>query len=421
MAMRPYSVLSRTKIAVFISLVFLGVNFIQDNSILSKPKSFESLQPSREEWKANDDVLFECRGKERLVEILLKAQGRVTKNECSALPSWEEVAQLYGEEPRIYGMETCQHFQKTLQERNATAKVQVAGLFNTGTNAFAQAIHINIYNQNQSTFRRGQHQYIGKHLSLETKSSYMNGPWESWNASTKLPVVLIRDPYRWINSMCGLPYLAEWKRGAKKRCPNLVPTKQEKSLPEFQNLTSFNITVHFNIDHTEEYDSLTDYWSDWNRQWFEADFPRLIVRFEDTLYHAEKVFEKITECTGQRMSHDFQYVIDSMKASTKASDFTSALIKYGKHEGRLAGWSEEDLDYSTRSLDEELMTYFHYPFAPSLDELRRFQVSQIVSEHAECRDKEAEVQKLLDAGVKMQAITSETCEELSSASKKSDR
>jgi hypothetical protein len=47
-----------------------------------------------------------------------------------------------------------------------------------------------------------------------------------------------------------------------------------------------------------KYKSLAHVWSEWYREYLDADFPRLIVRFEDLIFHAPAVLEQIRECVG---------------------------------------------------------------------------------------------------------------------------
>jgi len=74
------------------------------------------------------------------------------------------------------------------------------------------------------------------------------------------------------------------------------------------------------VAEPDKYDSLADMWSDWYRSYIDAEFPRLIIRFEDTLFHAEKIMEIISKCVGAPMEIQYQYHTAKSKKGP-SSDF----------------------------------------------------------------------------------------------------
>jgi hypothetical protein len=84
-----------------------------------------------------------------------------------------------------------------------------------------------------------------------------------------MPIVLIRDPYSWMHSMCHNGYTSRWKR-SRAHCPNLVEETNK-------GLESVPVTVPFR-DKPEKWESLVHLWTDWYKQYIVADYPRLIVR-----------------------------------------------------------------------------------------------------------------------------------------------
>jgi len=73
--------------------------------------------------------------------------------------------------------------------------------------------------------------------------------------------------------MCESPYLMKWPH-TNKNCPNLVQDPVEDN------------GVHAwtrwgKYDRT--WDSLAHVWSEFNGEYFRADFPRIIIRFEGML------------------------------------------------------------------------------------------------------------------------------------------
>jgi len=117
----------------------------------------------------------ECRGKERPLQIAFEAsnsvselpstkyhekyqknqminQGRVPQRpipalhpqNCRELPTWEQVVQMYGPRPIVYGLETCQDYRAMLQAKGVTKPMpRVAGLYHSGTNMLARTMELN--------------------------------------------------------------------------------------------------------------------------------------------------------------------------------------------------------------------------------------------------------------------------------------
>ena len=320
--------------------------------------------------EANSD----CIGKEPLLSILVrsgKAAKDFTSNDCKVLPTWAEVVDLYGEKPIIFGLDSCARYREHLQAQkdgflpvpleftNLTVppkpQPRVAGLFNTGTNALAQSFWLNIEQLkfnfgNGADPRRNKTRYDfeeynlfeGKHVppKREWYTTFNRTAAGRWNL---LPVVLIRDPFRWMQSMCRVQYNARWAKGMEGHCPNLVPNEQERQqYPRFRNMSTFPVNISLRNVYFDHYSSLADLWSSWNRLYFDADFPRLMIRFEDTLFHAEEVMHHIKVCVGLPTGNPYRYNLGKSKR-TKGADFTSALAKYGTHRGRFDGLYPEDL------------------------------------------------------------------------------
>jgi hypothetical protein len=133
-------------------------------------------------------------------------------------------------------------------------------------------------------------------------------------------------------------------------------------------------------------------WSEWNSQWVYTDTPRLMVRFEDILFHAERVMELITNCIGQPLAHPYRYHLEASKGHGNSSDFATALAKYGRGEGRLQGFEENGKEYLRTALHPRLMHYFRYRGVDA------------------CAGKERFVEILQKAG--MADVRDEHCEEL---------
>lgn len=109
-----------------------------------------------------------------------------------------------------------------------------------------------------------------------------------------------------------------------------------------------------------EYESLVHVWNEWNREYFEADFPRLMVRFEDQLFHAEKVMQLISNCSGIPLDEPFVYQSRASKKHGESSNLLSALAKYGHTRGRHTPLDAKDMQYAKSTLDPTLMEIFGY-------------------------------------------------------------
>jgi hypothetical protein len=145
-----------------------------------------------------------CEGKERLIEILSSAGDKRARSRCAKLPTWKEVQNLYGSEaPIVHGLDTCERYRELLSaEANNGTRVEpllrVAGLYNSGTNALDHTL-----NSNMESLAKHHHHEVpwGKHVSPALK--WVNRYPADNEVSKKhvLPIVLVRDPYRWMQSM----------------------------------------------------------------------------------------------------------------------------------------------------------------------------------------------------------------------------
>lgn len=109
-----------------------------------------------------------------------------------------------------------------------------------------------------------------------------------------------------------------------------------------------------------QYDSLVHVWNEWNRDYLEADFPRLMVRFEDQLFHGEKVMQLISQCAGVPLNEPYVYQWRESKKHGASSNLLSALSKYGNSRGRQTPLDVKDLEYAKLTLNPTLMEIFGY-------------------------------------------------------------
>lgn len=186
------------------------------------------------------------------------------------LPKWSSITDLYGVNgPLIYGLDTCERFRSTIGP--AEASMGVAGLFNTGTNPMNMYLEANCRMPNNTKEAHGGMRFQvpwGKHMLADYRWNNTARHDAKVNKTAVLPVVVIRDPFTWMQSMCRHPYAAQWRH--HPACPRLVQEDDGQTV---------NVTVHYPEPFVSSWPTLVDLWSDWYRQYLRADYPRLITRY----------------------------------------------------------------------------------------------------------------------------------------------
>ena len=116
------------------------------------------------------------------------------------------------------------------------------------------------------------------------------------------------------------------------------------------------------------YRSMIDFWNTWYGEWHDAEFPRLMIRFEDLLFHAEETITKICECGGGQMKKEFRYLENSAKGTSGvhsgSAGFLASLVTYGNSTLRMNDilkW-DKDVEYFNEHVSAELMDLFGYAY-----------------------------------------------------------
>lgn len=145
-------------------------------------------------------------GRERLVDILLEAGiDDIASEAIAVLPKWSSVSKLYGDKPVILGLERCEEFR--MQTDPTDASIGTAGMFNTGTNPMSMYISNNMKMPNNRKDRAGGTRWQvpwGKHRLASEKLTNTAAHDAKVNKTNVLPVVMVRDPYNWLQSMVRL-------------------------------------------------------------------------------------------------------------------------------------------------------------------------------------------------------------------------
>lgn len=197
----------------------------------------------------------------------------------------------------------------------------------------------------------------------------------------------LNDLYQYFNYLitqhvqCKSPYAAKWKHN-RKRCPNLVPSKNDiKSLNDKNllknNNNSYPVTVYFDKDDVYTWDSLIHLYNDYYLQYYNnATYPRLIIRFEDMLINAPKILQIISNCLNGNTSTstkdssssnivtvntNFQYLTGKAKTHGSGTTFIKAIIKTGNITDRINSLTNDDIQFVTKYLNNEFfIKTMHY-------------------------------------------------------------
>jgi hypothetical protein len=320
-------------------------------------------------------------GRERIIAIFADAGVVLDNATLQSLPTWDDIVHNIGDAPRIYGLQHCERYRASIPpvQRN----VACCGMFNSGTNLVMRLLkenckipeRIDYYGWN-GTFEawgmgpadaHGMRWQVpwGKHTAAKYRNDHTTKRAAQIVKETVLPVVTIRHPYVWMKSMCKNSYTAKWPRGKRGNlCPHLVW--------DATSMTPTNLTVQYG-NYEDVFDSLAHLWNGWYHQyWKEADYPFLLVRFEDLIFHAKNVTTQICHCAGGTIRTDrpFFYIVESAKAGPghgRKEDRTGmiqAWIRYGNALPVRGGFGKLDYKAARKFLDRELMDTFGYQHPP---------------------------------------------------------
>jgi hypothetical protein len=156
---------------------------------------------------------------------------------------------------------------------------------------------------------------------------------------------------------------------SKNHCPNIVATEAEKTLMEpFGKEQSVPVVMWYRAK--KPFESMAHVWNDWYAAYYNVkDYSRLIVRYEDLLFHSEAVLNQVCSCAGGKMRFDDSVVYrrEAKKGKGHKSDssFVNALIRYGSEITRISGFLPADLKYTQKHLRSDLMDALHYSYPHS--------------------------------------------------------
>ena len=358
------------------NIVFLWpiTNHNDDNNHIATVPSMESasMRQQQQQQRPHDDT----NESHKIVEIFREAGVELNADEIRDLPSWKDIVKLVGDQPIVHGLETCQAFRDSIPpiERNLGA----AGMFNTGTNLVTRLLKENCkipervdkYGIDASREAHGIRWQVswGKHTPAHFKWEHATDHAKDIQKETILPVVTIRDPYHWMASMCRNGYTAKWTHGPH-RCPNLRQRKRPGMVERASQPVPVNVT--YAERRQSHHNSLAHLWNDWNQEYLRADYPRLVVRFEDLIFFPKEITRLICECAGGQLQLPFTYIVDPAKTgpghgkTSERTGMVQAWIKYGKPPQRQGGFSQQDYAAAVEFLDSNVMDIFGYTHPPA--------------------------------------------------------
>lgn len=197
-----------------------GIHYIDDRTLQSIPTWAEVMRRYGDSPKDNGDkfdveepikLTIEERAalaqEKATILNMLKEAGIVDVNDNTLvdLPTWAQVTRLYGEAPKIYGLETCALFRN--HSDAAEHYVGTAGTFNSGTNLMSQLLMHNCQMTkrmekygNASKGVRWQVPW-GKHTPVDDEKVRLGRTTKTdkhVDPTNILPAVMVRDPYTWM-------------------------------------------------------------------------------------------------------------------------------------------------------------------------------------------------------------------------------
>ena len=121
--------------------------------------------------------------------------------------------------------------------------------------------------------------------------------------------------------------------------------------------------------YANHHDSLAHLWNDWYAQYLEkANFPYIVVRFEDLQFYTKNITYQICECAGGKIRTDrpFRYIVDSAKdgpghgRKEDRTGMVAAWKRYGKPMPPQNGFGTLDYTTAVEHLNSEFMDMFGY-------------------------------------------------------------
>jgi hypothetical protein len=362
---------------VMANVMILWPSLKNQNSVFMTSSGTQGGPPQKMQMRPSS-TLLSTEHNNKIIDIFREAGVELDESELLDLPTWEDIVDLVGDSPVVHGLETCEAFRNSVPavERNLGA----AGMFNTGTNLVTSLLKQNCkipervakYGTAASREAHGIRWQVswGKHTPAHYKWDHATDHARDIDKTSILPVVTIRDPYKWMASMCKNGYTARWPHNSKQ-CPHLVARRD----PRIVQRPSEPVAVHVTYaeKRSSSHNSLAHLWNDWYNDYYKhAGYPRLMVRFEDLIFYPKEMTKLICECAGGELQlPSFAYIVNPAKTgpghgrTSERTGMVQAWIRYGKKPEIMGGFQSADYRAAREFLDEDLMNIFGYSHPPA--------------------------------------------------------
>jgi len=328
-----------------------------------------------------------------ILKILCHAGYNTSKNsqnvKRSILPKWSKILEAYGP-PKIYGLQSCPVFRAKVKPNKR--RIAPAGMFNSGTNLLGMLIERNCDFSGLGTQRMKSQVPWGKHMPVRNRANHTAAGQKNQLYYETLPIVIVRDPYTWMQSMCRQSYAAQWAY-SKSSCPNIVPYPSDiEAYPRFRNKKHIPVHVTYDRGMQIKYESIAHLWNEWYAEYVgfkgnanehkqprhtsestmeEQAFPFLLVRMEDLIFHAKTIVPQLCECIGGTLSGDevsqvaiiangFNSGIDT--SGGLMTGLVRSIVNYGNITKRRDGYPKFQLEAAMDTLDSNLMNLLGYRY-----------------------------------------------------------
>lgn len=234
--------------------------------------------------------------------------------------------------------------------------------------------------------------YVGKHQPARYR--FNNSIDLMVKNANILPIVIVRNFWTWAASMCRNNYAAIWFHvtGPEGHCPNLIPNHIEhewfhKSWEEVEryyhgnqlrtrnvmfkaNFSLDDRTLPVNVRYKTQvirYPSLVHFWQDWYDEYYDAEFPRLMLRLEDLVFRPYETLKKVCDCVDGKFAsrEHFQVRVEGSKSwqmghSSRQTDLMRAFHNHLRS-NRTAGMTAADVWFAKAVLrDSKANIFFDY-------------------------------------------------------------
>jgi len=339
-----------------------------------------------------------CRGKVLLLKIYLLSQQTIPDDLCDKLPLAKNVNDMFGRTPVF--VKDCGSIAAGGGGggKAVLLEPQISSIPNGGVGLLKRLMAWNIPGLDHVV----QHGNLELNTAIARRESIRRPDLEAYapppSDSEYLRIIVVKDPYFWMQSICfgrngfgSAPEFFDYAPLTSKRirglqvqlesepdeCPYLVtPVNREgqyATMPLFVRSFAQN-----GQSKTDNFDSLPAYWNKWISGFVldkepldsEATAPYIVIRYEDLLFHPDRVIREVSQCSGHESKDTFEFkALSSRELERFDRNPTSGLLDkaiqfalplYSNQTERIRGLSDLDLFFTQKRLDSRLLDLFQY-------------------------------------------------------------